>query len=135
MTLIHDHKLPPSFNSGRWRRGYNLENIFVNEGIAAQCVKEIGKPIRNAQHRPILCKVTSTIMTHTTTFKRRYNFKIKMFKEDGDISAKVVPSKDLKSGIVIAELCGRLVSVRRESFLEPGRNYFSVVHNTYRKKS
>lgn len=55
-----------------------------------------------------------------------------MFEENGDVGAKVVASKELKSGTVIYELCGRLVTVW-ESFLKPGRNYFSVVHSTYRK--
>lgn len=57
-----------------------------------------------------------------------------MFEEDGDVGAKVMASKELKSGTVIYELCGRLVTVR-DSFLKPGRNDFSVVHSTYRKKS
>lgn len=57
-----------------------------------------------------------------------------MFVEDGDVGAKVMASNELKSGTVISELCGRLVTVR-ESFLIPGKNDFSVVHSTYRKKS
>ncbi|XP_050063053.1 histone-lysine N-methyltransferase KMT5C-like [Aphis gossypii] len=57
-----------------------------------------------------------------------------MFEEDGDVGAKVMAAKHLKSGTVIRELCGRLVTVR-ESFLKPGRNDFSVVHSNYIKKS
>ncbi|XP_015375511.1 PREDICTED: histone-lysine N-methyltransferase SUV420H2-like [Diuraphis noxia] len=57
-----------------------------------------------------------------------------VFVEDGDDGAKAVASNDLKSGTVISELCGRLVTFR-ESFLKLGKNDFSVVHSTYRKKS
>ncbi|XP_029340894.1 histone-lysine N-methyltransferase KMT5C-like [Acyrthosiphon pisum] len=57
-----------------------------------------------------------------------------MFEEDGGVGAKVMAAKDLKSGTVIQELCGRLVTVR-ESFLKPGRNDFSVVYSNFRKKS
>lgn len=56
-----------------------------------------------------------------------------MFEEDGDVGAKVMAAKDVKSRTVIEELCGRLVTVR-ESFLKPGRNDFSVVHSEYSKK-
>ncbi|KAE9542276.1 hypothetical protein AGLY_003403 [Aphis glycines] len=57
-----------------------------------------------------------------------------MFEEDGDVGAKVMAAKHLKSGTVIRELCGRLVTVR-EPFLKPGRNDFSVVHSNFIKKS
>jgi len=57
-----------------------------------------------------------------------------MYKNDGDVGAKVVTTKPLKSGTVLSELCGRLVTVR-DSFLKSGQNDFSVVHCTYRKKS
>lgn len=63
----------------------------MNEGIAAQCVKEIDKPVPNTQHRSIQCKVKSVIRTHTITFKRRYNFKKanwKTFSEDLDEKVK-----------------------------------------------
>lgn len=56
ITLIRDHKLTPYLKSERRGRGYNTDNIFANEEIAAQCIKETGKLVPNTQHRHILYK-------------------------------------------------------------------------------
>lgn len=52
LTLVHDTKLPSSFNSGRWRRGYNPDIIFVSGNIKQQCKKKVETPIVNFQYRP-----------------------------------------------------------------------------------
>jgi len=55
LSLIIDAKLPASFNSGRWKRGYNPDNIFASETIAILCKKEVLIPIHKT--RPIVCKI------------------------------------------------------------------------------
>lgn len=75
LKLIHDPKLPTSFNSGGWKRGYNPDNIFVSERIAKQAVKKIEEPIPRTQHRPITCCVTAAVKPNIMSFKRRFNFK------------------------------------------------------------
>ena len=39
LSLIHGLKLPSSFNSGRWRRGYNPDIIFATNRIAGAATR------------------------------------------------------------------------------------------------
>ena len=81
LSLIHDPKLPASFNSGRWKRGYNPDLIFVSDTISHLCTKEIGQPIPNTQHRPIICKIMAAIHPKKVPFKRRFNFQKANWKD------------------------------------------------------
>lgn len=73
--LIHDPKLPCSFNSGRWRRGTNPDNIFVSTSLQQQCHKIVEDNIPHSQHRGISCLITPIINKELHPFKRRFNFK------------------------------------------------------------
>lgn len=75
LALLHDSKLPASFNSARWKRGSNPDLIFLSERITHQCLKSVCSPIPNTQHRPIMCQVTAIGRPQVTPFRRRYNFK------------------------------------------------------------
>ncbi|KAL4100859.1 hypothetical protein QTP88_020888 [Uroleucon formosanum] len=89
MVLIHDSKLLPSFNSGRWKKGYNPDFIFVSDSISQLCTKKMGDPIPNTQHRPIICQIEAAVRPNIVPFQRRYNFmkaKWNLFSEDLDTS-------------------------------------------------
>ena len=75
MSLIYNAKLPPSFNSGRWRKGYNPDNIFVSHNIRNISIKSILKAIPKTQHRPIQCQINAIIVPRMVPFRRRFNFK------------------------------------------------------------
>nr|CAI5819730.1 unnamed protein product [Callosobruchus analis] len=77
LTLLHDSKLPPSFNSGRWKRGYsyNPDLLFVSDFVSQQCVKTVSSPVPGTQHRPIACQVFAAVKPQVVPFCRRFNFK------------------------------------------------------------
>ncbi|XP_030750457.1 uncharacterized protein LOC115878186 [Sitophilus oryzae] len=73
-SLLHDPKLPCSFNSKIWKRGYNPDNCFVSRNIHDTCCKNVYNAIPKTQHRPIGIQVYSTIKTTKISFRRRFNF-------------------------------------------------------------
>ena len=74
-TLIHDAKLPKSFNSARWKKGYNPDLIFASDGIANMCKKSVMDPIPHTQHRPICVNVQPVVVPQPTHFRRRFNLR------------------------------------------------------------
>ncbi|XP_071483046.1 uncharacterized protein [Diadema antillarum] len=75
LHLIHDSKLPPSFNSGRWRRGYNPDLILVSSNLAPMSTKLVLDPIPKSQHRPVGLLLQAVVQPEITPMRRRFNFK------------------------------------------------------------
>ena len=74
LDLIHDAKLPPSFNSCRWRRGYNPYLAFSSDRIKCQCKKQVLEPIPHSQHRPIANAISDVVVPQKGPLRRRFNF-------------------------------------------------------------
>ena len=74
LDLIHDAKLPKSFNSKRWKKGYNTDLAFVSSNIVTLCNKLVLQPIPPTQHRPIGIKINAAVMPKTVPFQPRFNY-------------------------------------------------------------
>lgn len=94
LSLIHDPKLPPSFNSGRWRKGYNPDLIFISDKINTQAVKNVCDPIPNTQHRALMVSVTEVVRSQTVPFQRRFNFRKAKWEKFRDTLDKEVWNLD-----------------------------------------
>ena len=68
-------KLPKSFNSAMWKKGYNPDIIFVSSNISNMCEKSVLDPTPRTQHRPICVTVHSVIVPQPTPFRRRFNMR------------------------------------------------------------
>ena len=75
LPLIHDPKLPKSFNSARWKQGYNPNLSFVSTSIAYQCEKLFLEVIPKTQHRPIAIMIKAAVSPQEVPFRRKYNLK------------------------------------------------------------
>ena len=75
ITLIHDVDLPKSFNSARWKKGYNPDLILASDSIANMCKKSVTDPIPHTQHRPICVSVQHVVGPQPTPFRRCFNLR------------------------------------------------------------
>ena len=75
LPLIHNAKLPKSFNSAIWKKGYNPDPIFVSSNISDMCEKSVLDSIPHTQHRHICVTVHPVIVLQPTPFRRRFNLR------------------------------------------------------------
>ncbi|KAJ8378167.1 hypothetical protein AAFF_G00245530 [Aldrovandia affinis] len=75
LELIHDAKLPKSFNSCRWRKGYNPDLCFISKRLAHLSEKAVLNPLPKSQHRPISITIKPAITKTEVPFRRRFNLK------------------------------------------------------------
>lgn len=61
LMYLYDPKQSYSFQSGRWRRVYNLDNILVCEKISNMSQEKVLKHIPKSQHRLIMIQVTAAV--------------------------------------------------------------------------
>ena len=73
LSLIHDPKLPSSFNSG-WSRLQSRPHLCYQPNCRQQ-QKIVMDPVPRSQHRPIGVQVKAAVNIRTVPFRRRFNLK------------------------------------------------------------
>ena len=94
LSLVHDSKLPSSFQSARWKQGYNPDLAVVSDTISDLCKKVVLNPVPQSQHRPIGIQVKAAITPNKVPFKRRFNYKKadwNGFKDELEQNVKTIP--------------------------------------------
>ena len=74
LRLVHNPKLPASFNSGHWKSDSNPHLIFGSAAIAEGCMKSID-PIPHTQHRPLCLQIKAAVIPKNVPYRRWFNFK------------------------------------------------------------
>ncbi len=75
LRLLHDAKDPNSFQSARWRRGYNPDLAFITSRHYLNIEKTMGNPVPKTQHRPILIEIRPTLRPQKSQQIPRFNFR------------------------------------------------------------
>ena len=75
LHLLHDPKLPPTFNSCRWRQGYNPDLAFVSENISGMCNCAIYDAIPHSQYRPHGVTIKPIITPIEQPFQWHFNLR------------------------------------------------------------
>ena len=93
LSLIHNAKLPKSFNSAIWKKGYNSDLTIVSSNISDMCEESVLDPIPRTQHRPFCVTVHPVIVPQPTHSEDASTWG----KLNGTISQRILmrPSKKL----------------------------------------
>ena len=108
LHLAHDSKLPSTFNSGRWKRGYNPDLACVSQSIRDICHWRVCDYIPRSQHRPHGVAINPTTTPSEQHFRSRYNYKKANWETFTTITSLASPSwKAYKSFSDLVRVCAR----------------------------
>ena len=116
LHLTHDSKLPNTFSSGRWKRGYNPDLACRSQNIRDILSSESVRPHTSLTTPPsrVAINPTRPITPSEQPFRRRYNFKEANWETsiatlDNGITSLASPScKAYKSLSDLVRVCARI---------------------------
>ncbi|KAK4311281.1 hypothetical protein Pmani_016968 [Petrolisthes manimaculis] len=94
LTIMYDAKDHATFQSSRWRRGYNPDLAFITSRYYTSFGKSIGNPIPRTQHNPVIITTKPVIRPQPSNLKPRFNFRKANwdgFTNDLDESIPLIP--------------------------------------------
>ncbi|XP_072022738.1 uncharacterized protein [Amphiura filiformis] len=74
LSLIHDPKQPKSFNSSRWKRGYNPDLAFASNRVNSTVSQDGDGSHPRTQHRPIGLQIRAAVSPASVPSRRRFNY-------------------------------------------------------------
>ena len=74
-VILYSPKDKHTFMSGRWRKGYNPDLVFVSAHYFGSFERTVGDPIPKSQHRPITASIKPAVKAIEPNGVPRFNFK------------------------------------------------------------
>ena len=73
--LLSNNNNIKTFNSERWKKGYNPDLAFTNKDHSANFSPTIHDPIPHSQHRPITVELKPVLVPRESNYLPRFNFR------------------------------------------------------------
>ena len=74
LSLVYNPKGQRTFQSCRWKKGYNPDLVFVSQSLSERVTRTVLNPIPHTQHRPVLVSAKPVVSPVVSKPVKRFNF-------------------------------------------------------------